>query len=347
MSWVARVLDQYFPARNGDYESVLSALAMNIEKRKIKLADIRLREQRTKFATTIYTLAAWLLYVLLWYLGTLPNFGLATAGTRGSSARRFRTLVEGVPVVAGPVIIMAMVRAIQWWYTRKGNAEEKALQSLLKEQRAKVEEIKKKTNYYSTRELLKRYDASPSATLPMTPKKKGTRPSGIVTTGPASPIASSSAVPVNGPIGGLTIATPLRETSQAVSSSPFGTPGTPSRPPPTPSRKQWYDKLADAVLGDEDDTARYALVCENCFVHNGLVKESVWDDIQYSCPKCSHFNPSRRSKNAPSITVTSPLSSVSLTSTSMPSISAPSTPVKTKAIPLQATTPHDMDINKS
>lgn len=88
--------------------------------------------------------------------------------------------------------------------------------------------------------------------------------------------------------------------------------------PQPPPRKQWYDKLADAILGDDDATgspsSRYALICQKCFAHNGLVKESVWQDTresnyvlaafrsdinncsaEYVCPKCGHFNPSARS----------------------------------------------------
>lgn len=59
-------------------------------------------------------------------------------------------------------------------------------------------------------------------------------------------------------------------------------PATPQPPP----RKQWYDKLADAILGDDDTTgspsSRYALICQKCFAHNGLVKESVWQDTRKS-----------------------------------------------------------------
>jgi len=82
-------------------------------------------------------------------------------------------------------------------------------------------------------------------------------------------------------------------------------PATPQPPP----RKQWYDKLADVILGDDDaagsPSSRYALICQKCFAHNGLVKESVWQDTQYICPKCGHFNPSVRSIQQ-GITSTSP-----------------------------------------
>ena len=50
-------------------------------------------------------------------------------------------------------------------------------------------------------------------------------------------------------------------------------------------RKQWYDKVADALLGDDESptsaaASRYALICEKCFNHNGLVKESMWEDAR-------------------------------------------------------------------
>ena len=53
----------------------------------------------------------------------------------------------------------------------------------------------------------------------------------------------------------------------------------------TPPRKQWYDKLADALLGDDELGAnggqnRYALICQKCFAHNGLVKEEQWEDAR-------------------------------------------------------------------
>jgi hypothetical protein len=60
--------------------------------------------------------------------------------------------------------------------------------------------------------------------------------------------------------------------------------GTPQQPLPPP-RKQWYDKLADVLLGDDEPhvnaaASRYALICQKCFTHNGLVKEDMWEDAR-------------------------------------------------------------------
>jgi hypothetical protein len=60
---------------------------------------------------------------------------------------------------------------------------EKTVQTLMKERRDKVDEIKKKTNYYSTRDLIQRYDetspstplqprVNPGQPLPVTPQQQ-------------------------------------------------------------------------------------------------------------------------------------------------------------------------------
>jgi hypothetical protein len=71
---------------------------------------------------------------------------------------------------------------------------------------------------------------------------------------------------------------------------------TPASTPLQPARKQWYDKLADALLGDDEEegraSSRYALICEKCFTHNGLVKESMWEDARECLFSVQSFSPS-------------------------------------------------------
>jgi hypothetical protein len=81
-----------------DYETVLSALALDIQKRQVKLSEIRLRERRSTLLVTLYTLAGWVAYVSLWYMSILPNF----IGRTGSS--RLERVVKGCPVVIGPIL---------------------------------------------------------------------------------------------------------------------------------------------------------------------------------------------------------------------------------------------------
>ncbi|KAL0065045.1 hypothetical protein AAF712_008040 [Marasmius tenuissimus] len=266
MSFITRLFQK---KDDDDYETVLSRLADDIQKRRVRLSEIRLRERRATLLVTLYTLAGWVAYVALWYTSILPG-----RDSDGTAERAIR----GVPVVLGPVVILFIRRIVQIWFTRKGDVEEKTLQQLLKQRHAKVEEIKKKTNFYSTRDLLQRYDEQSSPSTPLRQRVPPQQQAGQ----PATPQQPRLNASLNGQPR-----TPVSQGLQAHLS--------PVLPSPEPPRKQWFDKLADVVLGDEDP-ARFALICEKCFAHNGLVKESVWEDTQYVCPNCKHFNPSKRAK---------------------------------------------------
>ena len=265
MSFFTRFFKQ---KQEEDYETVLSSLAQDVQQRQIKLSEIRLRERRATLFVTLYTLAGWVAYVSIWYMGFLPNLlGPRRGGKIGKA-------VTGAPVVVGPVVILFIRRIVQIWYKRKGDAEEKMLQSLRKQQKQKVEEIKKKTNYDSTRKLIQEYEAS---TNPAIRPLVGVLPQPIT---PQRPL-----VQANGHTNPPT-PSPLRPPTSA----PVATPQL-----PLPPHKGLFDKFADALLGDDDhtphaSTSRYALICEKCFAHNGLVKASMWEDTQYICPKCNHFN---------------------------------------------------------
>ncbi|KAF9645401.1 hypothetical protein BDM02DRAFT_3101450 [Thelephora ganbajun] len=256
-----------------DYEQILASLELDIQKRQTRLSEIRLRERRTTLKVTLYTLTFWVVYVSLWYAQVLPIFN----GYRPNTA--FGKFVKGVPVLVGPILILFARRIAQIWYTRIGDAEEKTLVTLRKQQREKIEEIKKKTNYYTTRNLLDRYDESTLS--PGAPQRRQPVPQTPVQIPQRQPNHKQGQTKSQSTPAPATLQTPFAPTPQ---------------PPP---RKQWYDKLADAILGDDDTTgspsSRYALICQKCFAHNGLVKESVWQDTQYVCPKCGHFNPSARS----------------------------------------------------
>ncbi|KZS96441.1 hypothetical protein SISNIDRAFT_463924 [Sistotremastrum niveocremeum HHB9708] len=291
-------LGNWFKKKDSDdYEAILQSLKLEIEARQTRLSEIRLRERRATLLITLYTLAAWVAYVGVWYTGILPKFG--PVGRGGRETNLGKTL-QGLPVVVGPVLYAGSVlfirRLVQLWYTRKGNAEEKHLKKLMIKQRNTIEEIKKKTNYYSTKNLIERYDepstpSRPSAQAPQTPVGLRQRPQGA-----ASASRPNPPTPINPN-------TPVRPNGFPPSLSPAPQP----LPPP---RKQWYDKVADALLGEDDASSgahsRYALICQNCFSHNGLVRESEWETTQYKCPKCGFFNASPKSKKAGANTLAPP-----------------------------------------
>lgn len=176
---------------------------------------------------------------------------------------------------------------------------EATLRTLKKQQRDKVEELKRKTGYYSTKSLLDKYDdvikkkvCTSSLNLPcrctsLTPvacdeQEEARNP-------PSTPIKKGSQPgPPVGPGGIPFPSTPNR--SGAASVPPPGTPQQhlPLLPPApsTPAPRTLVDKLADALLGvsAEEGTpnSKYALICGECFSHNGLMVKEEWDTIRGS-----------------------------------------------------------------
>jgi len=267
-----------------DFGQILAVFALDIQKRETRLNEIRLRERRATLLVTLYTFAGWGAYLGLWYAQLLPQMSKHRPNSEMEKA------IKGFPAVLGPVIILFTRRIVQLWFNRKGNAEEKSLAVLKLARRNKVEEIKKKTNYYETRELLERYEDGTLTRAPAGPKNG---PSSRLQPQqpPVTPQRATPAVPPNTPANLRTPISPGLQSQLAQS----------SQQPLPPPRKLWYDKLADALLGDDEPAvnvaaSRYALICQKCFTHNGLVKEDMWEDAQYVCPKCGHFNPSARSQ---------------------------------------------------
>ncbi|KAI0297801.1 hypothetical protein B0F90DRAFT_1938574 [Multifurca ochricompacta] len=268
-----------------DFGQILAKLALDVQKRETRLNEIRLRERRATLLVTMYTFAGWGAYLALWYTQLLPQM------SRHRPNSQVERAIKGFPAILGPIIILFTRRIVQLWYNRKGNAEEKSLAALKLARRNKVEEIKKKTNYYETRELLELYEDGPSTRLPTWPKGSGPPSRLQPQQPPVTPQRAMPAVPPNTPANLRAPISPGLQSQLAPS---------PQQPLPPP-RKLWYDKLADALLGDEEPSAnvaasRYALICQKCFTHNGLVKEDMWEDAQYVCPRCGHFNPSARSQ---------------------------------------------------
>ncbi|PVF93045.1 hypothetical protein CPB86DRAFT_743307 [Serendipita vermifera] len=202
----------------------------------------------------------------------------------------WKQMVVFAPVIVGPFGAVFTRRIVQMWYTRIGNAEEETLKKLLLEQRSKVEEIKKKTDFYSTQKLLERYDRQENA-MAATPARK------------PHPNAANPNAPHSGPNAppGANMVTPVRPGVPGVPGQNGMTPMPPgymsafSPQPIQPTPRRWYDRLADAVLGDEDGAAsgahsKYALICKRCFTHNGLVKESDFATTKFVCMKCGFLN---------------------------------------------------------
>ncbi|PHT50482.1 hypothetical protein CQW23_10229 [Capsicum baccatum] len=221
-----------------------------------------------------------------------------------------------LPMFLLPGLSFLTYSAIGSFTTMCERKDQKTLGKLRAERQAKIEELKEKTNYYITQQLIQRYDPDPAAkaaAATVLASKLGTDTGLKVYVGDDTkhnvPTGKSNDVEVVQSTG-------LRNRKQARSSSPESAvmdhPGTEmlqntqlegsdmtqhqqtvvEHYNPTGSSSQdggWLARIAALLVG-EDPTQSYALLCGNCHMHNGLARKEDFPFITYYCPHCHALN---------------------------------------------------------
>ncbi|KAK4047697.1 hypothetical protein OIV83_005205 [Microbotryomycetes sp. JL201] len=266
-----------------DYETVLSNLEKQIKAAEAHLLQIRLRERRANALFVTYGIGAWLVYALVWYALLRHRH----TESLGASTALFAALVIGpILSVSHPRAILFTRRIVRSFYKRQQNKEETILRRLKKEQREKVEELKRKTGYYSTKNLIDKYDEDEAkkAKQPQQQQQQQQRRQKQEQQSLKGEPAQAQQIPLTAPVG----------PGSRLGQLPPLLPPAPPVPPP----RTLMDKVADALIGvnaDDEPYNKYALICSKCYAHNGLVPRDQYDTIQYQCPRCGFMNPSRRS----------------------------------------------------
>ncbi|KAJ3109083.1 hypothetical protein HDU97_009201 [Phlyctochytrium planicorne] len=272
-----------------NYEKILSDLDEKISKQEIRMAEIQIKER--------HILVVWLYYSIPIY--TFYLIGYFTF-LKAEDDNLNVWLLKTVPLLLIPFLIYYGRKFIVVWFRAKKKIEAQLLENLRTQQKQKVEELKKKTGYYTTKGLIERYES------------------------PTKPDPNMLAVPGSGQRGPLSINTPqsqnqLRQRHASMPSPPtsaaFEKPGpegpnsplpggpqatTPLSQPGSPSltqfgtpnsgKKYWYDKVVEAIIGEEGPQQKYALICQQCFEHNGLVLPEDYATAKFRCMKCGFFN---------------------------------------------------------
>ncbi|KAE8678666.1 Cell division control 2 isoform 1 [Hibiscus syriacus] len=201
--------------------------------------------------------------------------------------------------------------------------DKKTLERLRAERQTKIDELKEKTNYYITQQLIQRYDPDPAAkaaAATVLASKLGAD-SGLkfhVEDGSNLNVLGGKSNDVEVvPSSGLRKRKPSRPNSTActpsVHSDDETTPHSSSGNegpraseqgqvvvnhynPQGPSAQDggWLSRFAALLVG-EDPTQSYALICGNCHMHNGLARKEDFPYITYYCPHCRALNKPKQS----------------------------------------------------
>lgn len=193
-----------------------------------------------------------------------------------------------------------------------------SLERLRTERQEKINELKEKTNYYTTQQLIQRYDPDPAAKA-------------AAATVLASKLGADSGLQLfmrdemkyNSPIGRSSDTELVQSSGLRKRKQPYSRPGSPestvshyfeeemmqyagSEGPEMPENDEvivqhqnptgfqtqdsgWLARLAALLVG-EDPTQSYALICGSCHRHNGLARKEDFAYITYYCPHCNALN---------------------------------------------------------
>ncbi|KAK9464511.1 hypothetical protein V1512DRAFT_230568 [Lipomyces arxii] len=240
------------------YEKILDSLSAKIRNLETSLYATQTSLRRVLGLLTIYLVVSYT--VFLCYVGF---------------ARKYQDLTIIVYALIAPFGIYFLRRLISLAYDRQINRKESKLKVLRGQQKAKIEDLKSSMKYYSTKSLLERYDLddskSPGLKTNHPSKKADDRARG-----------RQQSLPVPVPTGAANnIALQQMNKKKSAESQAER------------SISHWYDRILDVIVG-EDETSprnRYALICANCFAHNGLASPGQTPDIvQYICPACGTWN---------------------------------------------------------
>lgn len=301
---VSRVWKGIFGGRE-DVEKLLQALSREEEAVRARLRR-RARASRQS-AHNVLALAAALEIVAV---------GYAIMTTRSPDISWQMRAVRVLPMFLVPALAALIYSTITNLTKMLDNRDQQTLEKLRTERQAKIDELKERTNYYTTQQLIQRYDLDPAAKA-------------AAATVLASKLGADSGLRVflgdetsrDAAIGrsndnNLGPTTGLRQrkghvtngAGRAQSLEPFdgsnvydGSEEGPSPPNQTvehfrgPSGNDggWLARVAALLVG-EDPTQCYALICGNCHMHNGLARKEDFAFVTYYCPHCNALNGSRQ-----------------------------------------------------
>lgn len=183
-----------------------------------------------------------------------------------------------------PLLIFIITHLIGRFFAALQRRQKIRYITLKKEKEAKIEQLKKETNFNSTNDILTKYGEK-KAEVKKQEKKK-----------PQEKQLQQQKQQQQG-------AQQFPQHSQNIQLNQPGRPGLQQGPglgiqqvsSLPPAARTFQDRLLDVIIGSDNNESvenRFALICANCFAHNGLAPPGCTHPkkVQYICPKCGFCN---------------------------------------------------------
>ncbi|PWA95003.1 lunapark domain-containing protein [Artemisia annua] len=298
----SRIWNGLFRSHGGDFEKRLQ----HISKEEATLLA-RMKRRSSSWRSTARNI------IVISVLLEVGALGYAIVTTRTAGLDWQMRALRVLPIFLLPALSSALYWALFSFTKMRDSRDQKTVDRLRAERQAKIDELKERTNYYITQQLIQKYDPDPAA--------KAAAASVL-----ASKLGADSGLKVHlgdefqqhSPTGKSHDVDPVtstglrkRNTSEAASKGGNDMEMTQHieneimthnelvvehHNPATYGSQDggWLARLAQLLVG-EDPSQSYALICGNCHMHNGLARKEDFPFITYYCPRCHALNRPRNS----------------------------------------------------
>ncbi|KAJ6660741.1 hypothetical protein lerEdw1_017367 [Lerista edwardsae] len=238
-----------------------------------------------------------------------------------------------LPLFAFPLIVWSIRTILIFFFSKRTERNNEALEDLKSQKKKILEEVMEKETYKAAKLILERFDPEakkakdvepPSAgasaiprpgqelrhrtpvrgnvspPIPVVPKQGSPKASGPMPPSPGLPRETSA--PGGPPERTLTSASQpnmlARHPGSRATSMPgmgLHPPGPPLARPILPRERGALDRVVEYLVGDGPQN-RYALICQQCFSHNGMALKEEFEFIAFRCAYCFFLNPARKTR---------------------------------------------------
>ncbi|GAB4843709.1 hypothetical protein Ancab_013674 [Ancistrocladus abbreviatus] len=305
---IYRTFCAIFGSRNDDFERRLERIS---KEEAVLLSRIRRRSQGSYRWKRNLVMCS----VLLEFIAV----GYAILTTRSVEDWKKRT-VRILPVFILLALSSIAYSALVSYINLCDRKDQKTLEKLRVERQRKIDELKEKTNYYITQQLIQRYDTDPAAkaaAATVLASKLGADSGLKVYVGDDpnlnTAVGKSSDVELVQTSGLQSRKQPLARSNSTGSAvlhrsdeafpQQLGAQSADHNQPvfvdhyegqgSTAYGGGWLARIAALLVG-EDPTQCYALICGNCHMHNGLASKEDFPYVTYICPHCHAVNGPRQ-----------------------------------------------------
>lgn len=318
---ISRIWNQIFGVQGDDFEKRLQHI---FKEEAAVLARMKKRSRRWRRMTRHVIIFS----VIFEFIAV----GYAIMTTRSLELNWKMRALRVLPMFLLPVLSSITYSAVVTFTRICDRKDQKTLERLRAERQEKINELKEKTNYYTTQQLIQRYDTDPAAkaaAATVLASKLGSDSGLKVYVGDESKLNAHAPIGRSNDVE-FVHSSGLRNRKQSLtrSSSTGGTVlqqhwdeeeeeeeilhNTGNNSPEITSNLNqmvvehhpgsttaldggWFARIAALLVG-EDPTQCYALICGNCHKHNGLARKEDFPYITYYCPHCNALNGSKHPK---------------------------------------------------